>query len=169
MILRELTSQDKSAFEKILDEWDGAFGYSLLYEFVVEKNFESYLNLMNEMKHGRSLGEGHVPMTSLFAFEGDVIVGKVSLRHHLNEHLENYGGHIGYAVLPDYRGKGYAREMLKQALPFCKALGLNKVLIICDEGNAPSIKVILSNGGILENTFDPKDGTAKKLRYWIQI
>jgi predicted acetyltransferase len=169
MILRELNLHDKVAFEELLDVWDGAFGYSLLYEVMAEKKFENYLKLMNEMSRGINLPENHVPSTNLFAFDENVIVGKVSVRHHLNENLENVGGHIGYAVLPEHRKKGYASEMLKQVLSYCNQLGLHRVLVTCNENNIASAKVILKNGGVLENIFDPKDGTSKKLRYWIQI
>lgn len=169
MILRELTSHDQAAFEKLLDEWDGAFGYSLLYEIVAEKDFAIYLKLMNDMRDGINLTDNRVPMTSLFAFEGNVIVGKISLRHYLNTHLENFGGHIGYSVLPEYRRQGYASAMLKQSLVICKTMGILRVLIICDEGNVASTKVIQHNGGVLENIFHPADGSANKMRFWIQL
>lgn len=34
------------------------------------------------------------------------------LRHELNEALEKRGGHCGYYVRPEYRGKGYATEIM---------------------------------------------------------
>lgn len=169
MILRELTEQDQLAFEKLLDEWDGAFGFSLLYDLVAEKDFQSYLKIISDIRDGKNLTDNYVPVTSLFAFENDVIVGKVSVRHYLNQHLENYGGHIGYTVLPDFRRQGHATEMLRQSLNFCRVVGIKKALLICDEENSASAKVIQNNGGVLENIYEPLDGSPKKMRFWIQL
>ena len=96
------------------------------------------------------------------------IVGIIDLRHHIDHPiLGTWGGHMGYYVRPDERGKGYAREMVRQNLQNCKALNLQKVLITCDADNFASEKVILANGGIFEKTIDV-DGCLIK-RYWITI
>lgn len=51
---------------------------------------------------------------------------------------------------PGERGKGYAKEMLRQWLPRCRVLGLTKVLIICGKANQASAHVIVDNGSVLE-------------------
>jgi predicted acetyltransferase len=169
VILRQLKASDRVAFEALLDEWDDSPGFNMLYGLLEGMAFESYVKVLNEMRDGVNLPEGHVPATSLFAFEGDEIVGKANVRHSLNKHLENVGGHIGYGVVLNHRKKGYATEILKQSLEYCRTLGLSRVLVTCDEGNVGSYKVIEKNGGVLENIFDPKDGSSKKKRYWIGV
>ena len=169
MILRELTIQDADAFEKLVDVWDGAVGFSMLYGLIAGIDFGAYVKILSDMRDGVNLNEGMVPATSLFAFEGNEIVGKVSVRHQLNKVLETVGGHIGYGVVPDHRQKGYASQMLKKSLPYCRTLGLTQVLVTCSEDNAASTKVIIKNGGVLENIYDPKDGSSKKMRFWIQL
>jgi predicted acetyltransferase len=47
----------------------------------------------------------HVSSTFLFAFVGDRIVGRASIRHSLNEFLQRVGGHIGYVVVPEFDDK----------------------------------------------------------------
>ena len=107
--------------------------------------------------------------TAYYAFLGDEIVGKVNLRHSLNDRLINVGGHIGYGVVTAHRGKGIATEMLRQTLIHCRAMQLKRVLLTCDEDNLASARVIEANGGIFENFFDPKDGSSRKKRYWIEL
>ena len=169
MILRELELKDEAAFYKMLDGWDDSPGFSMTFGLVEGLKFTSYLQILEEMKHEETVPFKLVPMTGLFAFEGDVIVGKVNFRHRLNDFLFNVGGHIGYGVLTEFRGQGYATRMLKETLIYARNFGLDRVLVTCDENNIASEKVILNNGGILENLYDPKDGGAKKKRFWIDL
>lgn len=51
--------------------------------------------------------------------------------------------------------KGYGTLLLKLGLEKAKELGLkDKVLIICDDDNIGSYKIIEKNGGILENKVE---------------
>src|SRR5262249_33632696 len=75
-----------------------------------------YLEVLAEREKGDNLPAGHVPSTFLFAFAGARIVGRVTIRHALTPVLERVGGHIGYVVVPQFRRKGCATEMLRQSL-----------------------------------------------------
>ena len=46
----------------------------------------------------------------------------IDIRHTLNEYLETYGGHIGYSVAPGEHRRGYASQMLKEALIKCRGI-----------------------------------------------
>ena len=112
-----------------------------------------------------------VPSTQyIYVRESDSkLVGVILIRHCFNEFLEKYAGHIGYSVCPTERRKGYATQMLRLALPACKALGLDRVLISCVEGNEGSKRTILRNGGVYESTvFEPGEGVYLE-RYWIDL
>jgi predicted acetyltransferase len=95
------------------------------------------------------------------------IVGVIDIRHYLNDFLSEYGGHIGFAVRPSERKKGYATEMLRLALNYCKGLGLDKVMMVCYKDNLPSIRTIEKCGGILEKEIVYLDGKPA-LIYWIK-
>ncbi len=96
------------------------------------------------------------------------LVGMINFRHHIDHPiLSVWGGHIGYSVHPQERRKGYAKEMLRQTLLICKAYGLDRVLVTCDQQNMASKKTILANGGVYESGV-LIDGNIKE-RYWINL
>jgi predicted acetyltransferase len=104
---------------------------------------------------------GFVPDTVLWFRDGATFIGRTSIRHELTEMLREVGGHIGYDVRPSLRRRGHATEMLRQALPIARQLGIDPVLVTCDVDNVGSRRVIEANGGRLE---DERHG---KLRYWL--
>lgn len=104
-----------------------------------------------------------VPFTELWMVEGEVYLGRISLRHELNELLYSWGGHIGYAVRPGARGHGYALAALTAMLERCRARGIDPVLVTCDPDNVPSRRTIERAGGVYEDT---REG---KRRYWIPL
>ncbi|MBW5448089.1 GNAT family N-acetyltransferase [Cohnella sp. CFH 77786] len=89
------------------------------------------------------------------------------MRHRLNEKLLEIGGHIGYGIRPSERRKGYATEILKQALSKAKDLGISEALVTCDKENIGSAKTIIKNGGLLGSEA-VVNGTAIQ-RYWIKV
>ena len=93
----------------------------------------------------------------------------IQVRHHFNDYLEKYAGHIGYSVRPSERRKGYAKEMLRMALPFCREIGIDKVMITCIDGNIGSEKTILANGGVYDGTVWEPEEQVNFERYWITV
>lgn len=112
-----------------------------------------------------------VPATQfmLVRKEDDKVLGFLQVRHGFNDYLSKFGGHIGYSVRPSERRKGYAKQMLKMALPFCKEIGLEKVLITCIDGNIESEKTILANGGVYESTVHEPNRNEDLKRFWINL
>jgi len=130
--------------------------------------FWRYLEVLVDQQRGENLQPGYVACTFLFAFAGQRIVGRVSIRHRLNEFLERHGGHIGYVVVPEFRRRGYATAILGMALRIAgEQLGIRRVLVTCDDDNVASIGTIEKNGGRLEDVVEAP-GTHNRLRrYWI--
>jgi predicted acetyltransferase len=80
-------------------------------------------------------------------------------------------GHIGYAVVPWKRGRGYAKEALRLMLAQARAEGLAFVHITTDPDNLASKRVIEANGGVLVERFTrgPQYGNTPALRYRIDL
>lgn len=118
---------------------------------------------------GRNLAPGRVAASMLYGFVDGAIVGRVSIRHSLNDYLLHRGGHVGYAVAPSYRRRGYAGEMFRQALPICRVLGIGKLLVTCGDANEASWRIIEAHGGVLENkVYDAEDEETIR-RYWLTL
>jgi len=80
-------------------------------------------------------------------------------------------GHIGYAVVPWKRRRGYATRALALLLPEARKEGLSHVELTTDADNLPSQKVITSNGGTLVERFDKSEahGGGATLRWRIVL
>jgi predicted acetyltransferase len=112
--------------------------------------------------------EGLVHSDFLLAVVEGAIVGRVSVRFTLNEHLARAGGHIGYGVRPRFRRHGYATEILRQAIGRARSAGVGRLLVVCDDDNIGSAAVIERAGGLLESVITPDDGKPPFRRYWIE-
>lgn len=149
------------ASEDAQDRW--------LFEYRGEP-FDVLVEKLRDWKRGKQLPDGWVPASTFYMVrKNGKIVGKSSLRHELNDHLRKIGGHIGYYIRAGHRGKGYGTVILKLTLEKAKAIGLEKVLVTCDDDNIASAKSIEKNGGVLQDTYRNDDMLVAVRRYWITL
>lgn len=167
LCLVKLSQQYRRHLTDMLDAWYATGETIIPYAIrrLDYRDFDHYLENL-EVKEGT---EGLVPDSTFFCLdrEQDIFVGAVNIRHVLNESLLLNGGHIGDGVLPSQRRKGIATRMIGLALEECRKLGIQKVLMVCDQDNIASAKSIRSNGGVLENEVEV-DGVVEQ-RYWITL
>lgn len=107
--------------------------------------------------------EGRVPCSYYWVVDGRDFVGYVALRHELTPWLLEEGGHIGYSIRPSRRRRGHATRALSGAVERAAELGLERVLVTCDDDNVASRRTIERNGGVYEDTRN------RKRRYWIAM
>jgi predicted acetyltransferase len=166
--LRPLWLGDEAAFVAAHEAMKAdEFTFGLGYEPGMA--WPDYIGAIEAARRGVVPPGGLVPATFLFADVGGVIVGRASIRHELNEMLAREGGHIGYGVLPGHRRRGYATEILRQALVIARSVGVDRVLVTCDDDNLASARAIERCGGALESVVTRTDGDRliPLRRYWI--
>jgi predicted acetyltransferase len=142
---------DGSGIGRDLEEWVG--------RWETEEGFAAYVAEKVAERDG-VVRDDWVRCTNLWWVD-DEYIGRMSIRHQLNDWLSEVGGHIGYDVRRSRRGEGHATAMLADALLVARDLGIDQALLTCDEDNLASRLVIERNGGVLE---DIRKG---KFRYWV--
>jgi predicted acetyltransferase len=144
-----------------------ADGFAFLLDLRHGEPWHEYVRRIGGWPQGEGLPSGWVASTFLVADEGDIVVGRVSVRHELTPYLAKHGGHVGYAVRPAFRRRGYATGLLAYALDVARAQGIERVLVTCDADNVASAAVIERGGGKYERLAQSSDGSPPKRRYWI--
>ena len=134
-----------------------------------EMSLEQFLQDCLDMTDPKKVKPGFVAQTVFWVIDEDgEAVGMVRMRHALNEKLRHHGGHIGYYIRQDRRGRGHARAALRLTLAEFSKLGEPRAMLTVNLDNLASIRVIEANGGVLESTGREEDGTEFG-RYWIDL
>lgn len=166
MLLRPLAVSDETQARQAQEEFaKDDFDFLFLQD---GEAWPVYLERVESLRRGVDRPQDRVAATFLIAEAQGRMIGRVSIRHDLNDPLRQFGGHIGYGVRPAFRRRGYATEILRQSLSIASALGLQRVLLTCRTDNVGSAKVIESCGAVLENILPGNDGTPGTRRYWVE-
>lgn len=153
---------------KVIDE-SKPWQYAGMASIEESNSYEDWVQAKKDEANGINLPDGYVPASTYLCvrLRDNKVIGICNIRHELNEFLLNYWGHIGQSIRPDERGKGYGTRQLLLALDKCMELGIDNVLVTCDEDNKASSKTIEKCMGEYENSVE-KDGELLR-RYWINM
>ena len=125
--------------------------------------------VFEDHRMGRNLPDGYVQGSTFWLVDGEEYVGTGGIRHRLTPGLERFGGHIGYAIRPSRWNQGYGTIQLRFLLAEAARLGLDRVLLTCNETNVASARVMEKCGGVYQDTIDHvvDDVPRRVRRYWI--
>jgi predicted acetyltransferase len=167
--LRPLELEDERSFMEAVAEfrlerppWEFALSFDNF------ASYSEYVSRLDGWSRGENLPSGFVPGGFYVGVVDGEVIGRLSIRFRLNEFLSKIGGHIGYGVRPSRRRRGYATEMLRQALPICASVGIEQALVTCDVDNVGSMKVIERCGGVFESVTNYPELKVQKRRYWLK-
>jgi len=133
-----------------------------------KESLADFLQRSIDRSEGRQLEPGWVPFTTYWLLDdAGTVVGISRLRHSLTDVLIHHGGHIGYYVRPAARGKRYGTAILRLTLEDGRKRGIQRFLLTVNSDNAPSIRVIEGNGGVLEDERVWAETGRPFRRYWI--
>jgi predicted acetyltransferase len=133
------------------------------------ESFAAFVTRLVRMADPLHVEDDFVPQSTFWLVDGDAYIGRLSLRHHLNEGLRLIGGHIGYDIRPSMRRRGYGTRILALGLHEARTLGLVRVLVTCDKENLASRRIIERNGGVFEDETTILDYDGVILQYWITL
>lgn len=156
---------------------DGMDVYSMLQEMPKDENglmntanglsYEEYKEWLKKKcvdSQQEGLVDGwKVPSTTYWLYVDGRPAGFGNIRHFLTDALREAGGNIGYGIAPEYRGKGYGKELLRLLVGEAGKYGLDKVLVTIQKDNAASQAVALANGGVITKQ------TNERVYIWIDV
>ena len=139
----------------------------------INKYIDDYAGWLQKLANDRVTiaNEERVPAETFFLVRvsDNRIVGIISVRLELNDHLRKYAGHIGFGIRPTERKKGYNRINLFLALLECQKRNIDKVMLTCDKQNIASSKTMIGLGGVFEKEFYDEDAGDFTQIYWIDV
>lgn len=153
------------SFFKAMAEFE-AEGIPQISPDVTEERFPDYVQRLHDQAVGKNLKEGYVPSKEFWIVDSDGYAGRIILGLSFTPAPDRLGHHVGYAVRPSKRGRGYATKALRRLLDEARKLGISKLMPSCDASNIASRKVIERNGGVL---LDPMPGSDGGLRFLIEV
>ena len=145
-----------------------------LSEMIESDGFDAFVAELHARSDPATAPEGYVPRTTWWLMDGDRYLGRIAIRHDLNAELRLWGGHVSYDIRPSERRKGFGTQQMKLGLQKARDLGHERVLVMCDDTNTGSTRIIEANGGVLGDVIDSPEGVDEGngpfriRRYWIE-
>ncbi len=114
-------------------------------------NFESHTVYLSQT-FGADKEKQWVPYYHFKIKNNERDLGHVNFRAGYSKQIMEYDGHIGYEILPAYRGNHLSLKATKALLPFIYSLGFHCIVLTCAPHNIASMKIIQKLGAVFQET-----------------
>ncbi len=91
------------------------------------------------------------------------VLGAIALRHGDDDYVR-WAGNVGYGIRPSARRRGLATWALARTLDEARAIGLDRLMIVCAVDNAASARTIERCGGVFDGIHDAGPGPLRRYR-----
>lgn len=156
-------SYDHDLLKMLADIPENETGFSRGFQPIGRENIMQFLEKLYNSARNINIEPGKVRSTTYWAYDGQELIGIGRLRGELTQNLLKHGGHCGYYVRPEYRGKGYASAIMWGLKEMARQKGIGRLLLTCDVENLASAAVIIKNGGVEDVIFE------NNRRFWIDL
>lgn len=133
----------------------------------IAADFGAYVQSLHERE--TSPTDNRVPESYFWLIVDGEYAGRVSIRHRLNDYLRKHGGHMGYEIRPKFQGKGYGNLIGHMGAEKAREIGLQRILVTCNDDNIASAKIIESLGRALEDKIWLEGHPKLIRRYWVDL
>jgi predicted acetyltransferase len=156
------------SFFQAMAEFEGE-GNPQISETMTREQFPAYVQKLHDQSVGKNLKEGHMPSKEYWIIDAEGYAGRIILGLTFTPDPDRLGNHVGYAVRPSKRRKGYATKALQCLLDEARKLKIYKLMPICDPSNLASRKVIERSGGVLLDRLPNDMALHTGLRFIIDL
>jgi RimJ/RimL family protein N-acetyltransferase len=156
LVLRRLTPGDAPFIRRLVNDPDWL-------RYIGDKNVHSDDDALRYLETGplgmyRRLGFG---LYAVELKEKETLIGMCGLLK--RDMLDDVD--LGFALLPEFRGRGYAGEAAAGALAHGRALGLKRIVAIATPDNDASKRLLKRLGFAFERVFETPDNP-ERLQLW---
>lgn len=152
-IIRRRTKNDCDAIAHVV-----TIAWNETYKGIVSDWFLEELKTNEKDRAKKSYEEFDINNNNQLVLEVDnEVVGFVKFGASLDEEFKNCGEINALYIISKYKGNGFGRKLVEEAIKELKSLGFNKMIIACFKGN-PSNEFYKHIGGVYV-----KDGIFKRL------
>lgn len=117
------------------------FKKAIISDSAVIANMDSIFFDMDVKKEDEYVQENIKNETTFIAEVNNMNIGKVRI-----ELIDGVGGIYGLGVIPEYRGKGYGRELLTLSVDKLKQMGAHKIMLQVELNNKNALNLYKSCG-----------------------
>jgi predicted acetyltransferase len=136
---------------------------------MTEAQFPAYVQRLHDLAAGKNLKDGYIPSKEFWIVDAEGYAGRIILGLSFYPSPERVGHHVGYAVRPSKRRRGYATQALRCLLGEALKRNIYRLMPSCGVDNIASRMVIERNGGVLLPGEPDGSGDDRELRFLIDL